>query len=138
MRTVRDASGRRYVVEKESAESSRVRDPETGERRHLPNDALTPVDEDPLAVAAAAAPEAVRRLVAATRDERTLGLLFELDAQGPLAARDLLAETTLCESDLHGAGTELRVAGLLAETDVGGERGYRLTDEGRAALDALR
>ena len=138
MRTVRDASGRRYVVEKRSAESSRVRDPETGERRHLPTDELEPVDEDPLSVAASAVPESLRRLVAATRDERTLGLLFELDARGPLAVRDLLAETTLCESDLHGAVTELRVVGIVAEADVGGERGYRLTDDGSAALDALR
>jgi len=138
MRTVRDASGKRYVVEKRSAESSRVRDPETGERRHLPNEDLTPVDEDPLSVAASAIPEGVRRLVAAVRDERTLGLLVELDARGPIAVRDLLAATTLCESDLHGAVTELRAAGLVAEAEVGGERGYRLTDDGAAAVEALR
>lgn len=138
MRTVRDSSGQRYVVEKESADSMRVRDPETGERRHLPTEELEAVDEDPLSVAASAAPENVRRLVAAVRDDRTLGLLFELDARGPIAVRDLLAETTLCESDLHGAVTELRVAGLVDEADVAGERGYRLTDGGAAALDALR
>jgi hypothetical protein len=137
MRTVRDESGERYLLEKQSGESSRVRDPETGETFHRPTDALEPVDEPPLAVAAAAVPESVRALVVGVHGERALGLLVELD-EGPRAVRDLLAETALCESDLHGTLGELRAAGLVAETTVAGERGYRVTADAAAALDALR
>ena len=40
MRTVRDADGTRYVLLKQSGESSLVRDPKTGQQRHVPTDTL--------------------------------------------------------------------------------------------------
>lgn len=139
MRTVRDESGRRYLLVKESAESSLVRDPETGERRYLERERLRAVEgESPLETAAGAIPEPVRRVLTAIRDERILGLLVELDDRGPLSIREILGEYDLCESDVHGATAELQVAGLLAETTVAGERGYKLTDDGEAALAHLR
>jgi len=139
MRTVRDADGDRYLLLKESSESSRVRDPETGEERHVPNDELEPVDgESPLEAAANAVPEAARRLVTAVPDRRALGLLVEVDDRGPLDVHVLLDAYDLCESDLHGLLAEFRAAGLVEEIDVAGRRGYRITDEGHDALARLR
>lgn len=139
MRTVRDADGDRYLLLKESAESSRVRDPETGEERHLPNDDLEPLDgESPLATAADAVSDDARRLVTAVPDRRALGLLVELDDRGPLDVRVLLDSYDLCESDLHGLLGEFRAAGLVDEAEVAGRRGYRVTDAGHDALARLR
>jgi hypothetical protein len=139
MRVVRDESGERYLLLKESDESSLVRDPGTGETAYLPNDALSPVtDDSPLAAAADAVPEDVRALVTAVRDERTLGLLIELVERGPLAVRDVMADYDLCESDVHGALLEFQAAGLVEETEVAGERGYDATEQGRGAVEALR
>lgn len=139
MRTVRDESGKRYLLLKESGDASLVRDPETGERRYLDGDRLEPAGgESPLVTAARAVPDPVRRLLTAVRDERALGLFVEVDRRAPVGVRELLDAGDLCESDLHGTLAELRAAGLLAETDVGGERGYAVTDDGREALDALR
>lgn len=148
MRTVRDASGRRYVLLKESADSSLVRDPATGEERYVPNDRLDPVEgESPLDAAARSVPEPIRRVLSAVPDDRALGLLVEIDARGPLAVRDLL-EYDLCESDIHGLVGELRAAGLIDEVDIDGietqgiesegERGYETTDTATEALDRLR
>lgn len=138
MRTVRDERGKRYLLEKESDEASLVRDPESGETRHLPNEQLTVVDgESPLATASRAVPLPVRRALTAVRDERALGLLVEVDRRGPVAVRTLLGETEYCESDLHGALAEFRAAGLVAETDVAGERGYETTDDGHSAVTTL-
>ncbi len=139
MRTVSDTEdGRRYVLLKQSGDASLVRDPETGERRHLPRERLEPVDEPPLSTAAAAVPEPVRRLVTAVPDERALGLVVELDARGPLSVHALLEDTTLCESDLHGLLGELRAAGLVEGATVAGRRGYAATEDAAAALDRLR
>ncbi|MFB6302315.1 MAG: hypothetical protein ABEH78_05580 [Haloferacaceae archaeon] len=138
MRTVRDASGDRYLLVKESSEASLVRDPETGEERYVDAADLDPVDgESPLVTAADAVPETTRRLILAARDERALGLLVELDARGPVAVVDLLSAYDLCESDLHGLLAEFRAAGLVVEREVAGQRGYGLTDEARTALDAV-
>lgn len=138
MRTVRDAEGQRYLLEKESADASLVRDPETGERRHLPNDELEVVEgESALVTAARAVPEPARRALTAVHDERALGLLVELDGRGPLGVRTLLADLDCCESDLHGMVAEFQAAGLVAETRVAGERGYETTGDGSAAVDAL-
>ena len=137
MRTVETADGRRYLLVKRSSESSRVRDPATGEERYLPNADLTPVDAGPLETAAEAVPEATRVLVTATHDERALGLLLELWRRGPVPVRALLGDYDLCESDLLGILTEFRVAGLVEEAEVVGERGYRLTETGEAALAPL-
>jgi len=83
-------------------------------------------------------PDAVVRLIGAVPDERTLALLFELDAEGPLAVRTLLARTTLCESDLHGRLAELQAGGLIEERRIAGERGYATTETASEALAALR
>ncbi|MEF8757168.1 MAG: hypothetical protein V5A33_02915 [Halobacteriales archaeon] len=139
MRVVSDDRDRRLLLVKESGESSLVRDPESGETEYLPNDRLSALDgQSPLAAAAGAVPEAVRALATAVRDERTLGLLVELDDRGPLAVRTVMREYDLCESDVHGALLEFRAAGLVEETEVAGERGYELSAVGRDALDAVR
>ncbi|MFC7142461.1 hypothetical protein ACFQMA_21810 [Halosimplex aquaticum] len=138
MRTVRDESGRRYLLLKQSSDSSRVRDPETGEERHVANDRLEPVDgESPLETASRAVPEPVRAVVGAVHDDRSLGLLLEIDARSPVDVRTLMGAVDLCESDLHGLLSEFRAAGLIAETDVAGVRGYETTERGRAGLSAL-
>jgi hypothetical protein len=136
--TVEDEDGNRYLLLKRSSDSSLVRDPETGERQHLPNDRLEiRPEESALSTAAESVPESVRTLVTAVHETRTLGLLVELDATGPLAVRTLLDCSDFCESDLHGLLAELRAAGLIAETTVAGERGYETTELASEALDVL-
>jgi len=129
--------GDRYLLVKRSAESSLVRDPETGQEWYLPNDELEAVGDAPLAVAARAVPEAARRVLTAVHSERTLGVLVELEARGPLSVREVLGSYDLCESDVHGTFAELRAAGLVEEAEVDDGRGYAATDlasEGLAAL----
>ncbi|MFB6206409.1 MAG: hypothetical protein ABEJ05_07780 [Haloglomus sp.] len=138
MQPVEDADGRRYLLVKRSGESSLVRDPATGREEYHPNDDLTPVEASGLELAAEAVSAPVRRVLTAVHDDRSLGLLFALDARGPTAVRTLLDRTELCESDLHGLLGEFRAAGLVTETDVAGERGYRTTDRASEALDQLR
>jgi hypothetical protein len=70
------------------------------------------------------------------RDDRALSLLADIDTRGPLSVRTLLSTQDCCESDLHGLCAELRAAGLLAETEVAGERGYRTTERASEVLDA--
>jgi len=138
MRTVEDDDGDRYILLKESNESSLVRDPESGERRHVANDTLAPVTgESPLTTAAGAVSAPVRTLLTAVPDERALGLLLELDERGPVGVRALL-EYDLCESDLHGLLAEFRAAGLVTETEVAGERGYETTGRASTGLARLR
>lgn len=138
MRTVRDESDTHYVLIKQSSDASLVRDPETGVEKHIPNEDIVAVDgASPLATAATAVPDAVRTVVTAVHDDQTLGLLVELDARGPLPAADLVSSTDLCESDFVGLVTELRAAGLLAETTVAGEPGYETTETAAEALDVL-
>jgi hypothetical protein len=139
MRTVRDDSGTHYILLKESAESSLVRDPTTGTERHLPNDEIEAVDgESPLVTAAGAVPEGVRTVLTAAHDERALGLLVELDTRGPLSVEALTGSYDLCESDLHGLLAEFRAAGLVREADAAGRRGYDTTETASQAIDALR
>ena len=139
MRTVRDADGTAYLLLKRSSESSRIRDPKTGEERYVPNAELELVDEaSPLSTAAGAVDESVRRLIRAVHDDETLGLLVELVDRGPLAAVTVLDAYDLCESDLHGRLTELQVAGLVDATEVDGRRGYAATDLARGAIVSLR
>ncbi|MGM0591999.1 MAG: DUF7346 family protein [Halobacteriota archaeon] len=138
MRTVRDRSGKHYLLLKESGESSRVRDPETGSERYLPNSALEPVGgESPLQTAAAAVPQSVRRVLTAVHSEWALGLLVELAVRGPLPAVDLLDSYDRCESDLYGILAEFRAAGLVEERRVAGERGYGATDTAISAVEFL-
>ncbi|ESP88392.1 hypothetical protein K933_09722 [Candidatus Halobonum tyrrellensis G22] len=123
---------------KRSADSSLVRDPATGEERHLPNDRLEAEGESPLSAAAGGLPDGVRRAVLACPDDRALGLLVELVDRGPLAVRTLLDAYDLCESDLHGLLAEFRAAGLAEEATVAGERGYGPTEAAREAVARFR
>lgn len=139
MQTVRDANGDTYLLVKRSAESSRVRNPDTGEERYVDNADLTVVDgESPLATAASGVPAPVRRLLRAVHDDRSLGLLAVVVDEGPLPVIELLDATGMCESDLHGTVTELRAAGLIREADVAGRRGYAATETATEAVDSLR
>lgn len=139
MQTVRDANGDTYLLVKRSAESSRVRNPDTGEERYVDNADLTVVDgESPLVTAASGVPAPVRRLLRAVHDDRSLGLLAVVVDEGPLPVIELLDATGMCESDLHGTVTELRAAGLIREADVAGRRGYAATETATEAVDSLR
>lgn len=137
MRTV-EHQGKRYLLVKQSGESSLVRDPETGDEQYLPNDELEATGESPLTVAARRVPDPVRRVVTAVHSEQTLGVLVELDERGPLSVREILGAYDLCESDIHGTFGELRAAGLVEEATVNGERGYGLTEAGKEGLAGLR
>ncbi len=142
MRTVRDASGKRYLLVKEGDDAWLVRDPATGTESYRDAAGLEPVDgEPPLDAAARAVPPAVREVVAGVPEPAALGLLVDLVDRGPQPARDLLAATDRCESDLVGMLSALRAAGLVAETTVGDAPAYRATgtaEEGVAALRSLR
>ena len=139
MRTVRDESGRHYLLLKASGESSLVRDPETGETTYLDNDRLSPADgESPLSTASRAVPDPVRTVLTACHDDRALGLLLELDDRGPLAVREIMGAYDMCESDVHGVLLEFQAADLIVETTVAGERGYKCTEEAETALTHLR
>lgn len=139
MQTVEDRDGARYLLCKRSDESSLIRDPDTGEERYVESDALSPVEGvSALETAASEFDDPIRALVRGVHDDRTLGLLLVLDARGPLSARDLLGFDSLCESDFHGTIAELRAAGLVAEREVAGERGYGLTETANEALSSLR
>ncbi|MFC6615043.1 hypothetical protein ACFQAS_08790 [Halopenitus salinus] len=139
MRTVRDESGRRYLLVKRSSDSSLVRDPHTGEQRYLPTAELEPVDGASLLETAATAVDPdVRRLITAVHGERGLGVLVELVDRGPMSVLELLDVDTLCESDLHGLLAEFRAAGLIAEVEVDGQRGYDATDACERAVSRLR
>jgi hypothetical protein len=137
MRAV-EGPGGTYLLVKRAGESSLVRDPETGEERYVPNDDLEPAGEDPLTLAAAGVTDGARALLRGCHDDATLGLLLELDRRGPLPVRELLSLGETCESDLNGLLAELRAAGCVEETEVGGERGYRVSEGVSAALSALR
>lgn len=135
---VRDSEGNRYLLLKRSGESSLVRDVETGERTHLPNEELTLDETSTLDVILTGIPESTRTLLTAVHDERSLALLVELDTEGPIAVRTLLSAYDFCESDLHGLLVELQAAGLITEATVTGERGYETTQAGTEALAQIR
>ncbi|WP_255170132.1 DUF7346 family protein [Natrononativus amylolyticus] len=139
MKTARDDDGKRYLLIKQSGTASLVRDPATGNECYVQNDRLEFDETDSaLETAAAGVSPAVRTVVTAVHDDRTLGLLVELADRGPLGVRTLLGSYDLCESDLHGTLTELTAAGLIEEAGVGGERGYRATERCVRALEILR
>jgi hypothetical protein len=139
MRSVRGPDGRTYLLVKRSSDASRVRDPKTGAEQYLPNDELEDVGgEPPLETAARAVSEPVRRVLVACPTERALGLLVELVDRGPLPVVDLLDAYDLCESDLHGLLTEFRIAGLIEETTIYGERGYEATGVAQDGIERLR
>ena len=137
-RTVTDAAGRRYLLLKQSKSSSLVRDPETGERLHLPTEELDVLEDVATTdTVLRGVPDAIVSLVTAVHDERTLALLVELEHEGPMSVRTLLSAYDFCESDLHGLLAELTVAGLIEETTVFGERGYETTELASEALEFL-
>ncbi|RKD97510.1 DUF7346 family protein [Halopiger aswanensis] len=138
MKTVQDDTGKRYLLLKRSEQASLVRDPESGNECYVQNDRLESTDEHPFETAARTVPRSVRTLLEAVPDEKTLGLLVELERRGPLGIRTLLDVSDFCESDLHGRLTVLSAAGLLAETEVDGARGYRTTEECADALGVIR
>lgn len=139
MRTVRDGDGQYYLLLKESAEASLVFNPETGERKHHPNDDLESAEgESPLVTASRAVSEDLRTLLTAVADERALGLLLEIHSRGPVGVRQLLDSYDLCESDLHALLAEFRAGGLVTEAEVAGERGYETTESASEALQHLR
>ncbi len=109
MRTAVDADGRRYVILKESGESTLVADPNSGDRRYLPNERLDVVDDESVEPAEA--------------------LLARIAEDGPVRVRQILETTTLCESDLHGLLANLEAGGAIREVEVDGERGYELADQ---------
>jgi hypothetical protein len=136
---VRDGDGNRLLLRKESGDSALVYDPESGEERHVERSTLTPIEAPPLESAARAAIEDdLRQLLLAIPNERALGLLLTLADGGPLSVRNLMAETTVCESDLGGLLASLTAAGLIEEADVTGERGYALTDLADRAIEKIR
>lgn len=139
MQTVRDGNGDTYLLIKRSAESSRVRDPDTGEERYIDNAELSVVDgESPLTTAVSGVPVSVRQLLRAVHNDRSLGLLALVVDEGSLSVVELLDTADMCESDLHGTVTELRAAGLIRETEIAGRRGYAATEAAIEALDLLR
>lgn len=130
-----------YVLVKESAESSLVRNPDTGEETYVPNDELEALDSPALETRAAAVPESVRVVLRVAHDDRSLGLLLDLHENGPRPVRDMLTDYSFCESDLLGLLTECRAAGVVEEVTAAGEPGYALTstgDRGVAKLLNLR
>ncbi|WP_394741501.1 DUF7346 family protein [Natronococcus roseus] len=138
MKPVQDDTGKRYVLLKRSEHASLVRDPETGNECYVQNDRLEHLAEESVLETAARTVEGpVRTLLSAVHDETALGLLVELGKRGPLGVREMIGVYDCCESDLHGRLTVLTAADLIAETDVAGERGYRLTDDAEAALEAI-
>jgi len=95
MRTVSAADGTRYLLIKQSSETSLVRDPETGTEQYIDNDRLDVVDgESPLETAAAAIDPAVRRLLTATHNDQSLGLVVELVDRGPVRRSNCSTATT--------------------------------------------
>ncbi|QLK25603.1 hypothetical protein HYG81_16195 [Natrinema zhouii] len=139
MKTVEDDTGKRYLLRKRSDTASLVRDPETGNECYIQNDRLKDVDEaSALETAARSVSDPVLTLLTNVHDEETVGLLIELSERGPLAARTLLDTYDFCESNLHGRLTILSAAGLLEEADVAGERGYRITEDCKTALETIR
>jgi hypothetical protein len=136
---VRDGDGNRLLLRKESGDSALVYDPESGEEYHVERSTISPIESPPLeATAEAAIRNDVRRLVLAIPNQRALGLLVTLADRGPLTVRTLLAETTVCESDISGLLASLTAAGVVEESDVAGERGYAITDSTRRAIGELR
>ncbi|MCU4740163.1 DUF7346 family protein [Natronoglomus mannanivorans] len=139
MKTVRDDDGNRYLVLKQSGDASLIRDPETGNECYVKNDRLeTVTGQSALETAAQGVSQPIRTLLRSVHDDPSLGLLIELADSGPLGVRQLLETYDMCESDIHGRLAEYTATGLIEETDVGGERGYRATDECQRALATLR
>ncbi|MCL9815415.1 DUF7346 family protein [Natronocalculus amylovorans] len=139
MRTVRDADGTEYILRKSSSDAWLVYDPNAKTESYMPADELTIVsDTSPLTVAASTVSPPVRRILSATHNDQSLGLLIELVDRGPISVIDLLNSYDFCESDLHGLLSEFRAAGLVTEEAVLDTRGYAATDIASDGISMLR
>lgn len=141
MHTVRTSDGTRYLLLKQSSDSSLVRDPTTGDERHIENDRLELIENDgvsPLETIANAVPDSVRQILSAVSDDRSLGLLLVLDQREPIAVSDLMSLSDLCESDVNGLLSEFRAAGLVEPISIGGVPGYETTTLTSEGLSVLR
>lgn len=113
-----------------------VRNPATGRERSIPADAAESLDKEPLAVVRDAVGTAAGPPVGT--DDRTLAVAVELVDRGVTPARRLPRAYAACESDLVGMVTELRVAGLIDETAVGGVPAYEPTEQAVQLVGRLR
>lgn len=138
MRTVETPTGERHLLLSQSDGTARVRNPATGAVRTVNADEIEVVAESTLAVAAEGVPASVRRVLTAVHTERSLGVLILLADEGPTAVVDLLSYSGLCESDFNGVFGELRAAGLVAECQVAGTRGYKTTPVAEEAVELMR
>lgn len=132
--------GDRYLLLKRSMSSSLVYDPDSGDRRYLPNHEL---DISDVSGSGGTGESILNRIpdlapLGSIADDATLEILFEIETNGPLPARELLGRIDRCESDLHGIISELRAAELVTEVDLPGGRGYRTTARASEALDRSR
>lgn len=132
--------GDRYLLLKRSTSSSLVYDPVSGDRRYLPNHELDISDKSGHGGSEESLLNRIPELGAlgSIADDATLEILFEIETNGPLPARDLLGRIDCCESDLHGIISELRAAELVTEIDLPGGRGYQTTARASEALDRSR
>jgi len=137
MRAVVDAAGRRSLLLRENGEQALLRDVGTGDQRTVPLEDVESIDAAPLETLTGDLPDPLPTPLDRAPTDRALALLVELHVAGPRPVRALLDDTTLCESDLHGLVGDLRVAGLVTETAVGGDRGYGLTEEAQVTLATL-
>lgn len=141
MHTVRTSDGTRYLLLKQSSDSSLVRDPTTGDERYIENDRLKLVESDnvsPLETVAETVPDSIRRILSAVSDDRSLGLLLVLDRHEPIAIPDLMTHSDLCESDINGILSEFRAAGLIEPVSIGGVPSYETTKLASDGLSILR
>lgn len=132
MRTVRDSAGTIYLLLDATTAECRVRRLPDGPVETVPSDELEAIDPQQALDAAGLDDVDLER---ASRVDRAVGLLIELEARGPTSVRTLLDRLDICESDLHGAVTELRAAGFVEPTTVYGDRGYRTTAAASEALE---
>ncbi len=130
MRLVSDGE-QYYVLQRSNGEVCRLRDLSEGTTTARPCSDLTPISPAEFVEARDADID-----VSGPREqsERAVALAAELAVAGPTSARALLDRFDACESDIHGATTELRAAGLIEPTTVHGERGYRATEQVSDAL----
>lgn len=131
MRAVQGPDGGPVLIVEHAPDGSRIVDPREGACRTVATGALDPVEGDPLGAVGRAVRETAGPLPVA--GDAAAGVLADLE-RGPRSVRGMVDAYGLCESDLHGLLAELTAAGLLAETTVGGRRGYELTEEARLAL----
>ncbi|UPM43780.1 DUF7346 family protein [Halocatena salina] len=137
MRTVRADDGSQYLLRKRGCDAWLVCDPATGEERYIDTDRLELREETPpLEAFGATVPDATGAEIG-VRDDRALGLLVVLSHNDPIAAVELVDLTELCESDLNGLLTELRVGGLVATVSEP-VLGYELTPRARSKLSKAR